>query len=261
MIIRRLSVRDRATPARAPNGAYVLSRRPALTTPGMSTAVDHQVALPEVVLPAPRVVPPLEMPRAKTPDLRAPATVATSRIALAEPLAPRPASVSPPPAPRPSPPTEDSALADAIRKLRVDGDAAAALTLLDDQQSSLSASAFRPEASAVRIEALLKLGRTHAALSALDRLPLDSMPRRDEWQVVRGELRATAGRWLEAEADFAAVLTSRSSDARGNLGGRFTASAQRPRHGRIVGLPYRRRHSGVRELRRRIGHCLFEQWR
>ena len=130
-------------------------------------------------------------------------------------------------------------MADAIRKLRFDGDAAAALTLLDDQLSSLLTSAYRPEAAAVRIEALLKLGHTAAALSDLDRLPLYSMPRRDEWQVVRGELRATAGRWLDAEADFAAVLTSRSGDAHGNL-------TERALWGRVVTRSRRGDAAGAR---------------
>jgi hypothetical protein len=100
-------------------------------------------------------------------------------------------------------------LVEAIRTLRVDGDAGAALRLLDERRARFTDSTLSPEASAVRIEALLKLGRADAALSDLERLPLHSMPRRDEWHVVRGELRVQAGRWSSAEDDFTVVLSSR----------------------------------------------------
>ena len=114
-------------------------------------------------------------------------------------------------------PAEATVLVEAIHKLRVDGDASAALRLLDERRARFNDSALSPEASAVRIEALLKLGRADAALFDLDRLPLHAMPRRDEWHVVRGELRAQAGRWSSAEGDFTAVLSGRLRDADGDL--------------------------------------------
>jgi hypothetical protein len=40
----------------------------------------------------------------------------------------------------------------------------------------------------------------------LDRVPLASLPNRDEQLVVRGELRAGKARWREAEHDFDDVL-------------------------------------------------------
>ena len=108
-------------------------------------------------------------------------------------------------------------LAQAIRTLRIDGDASAALHLLDERQARFTDGALSYEASAVRIEALLKLGRAEVALADLDRLPLHAMPRRDEWYVVRGQLRAQAGRWSNAEVDFATALSARLPGAGGDL--------------------------------------------
>jgi hypothetical protein len=144
-------------------------------------------------------------------------------------------------------------LAAAIRKLRVDGDASAALSLLDQRQAQFTDSALGPEASAVRIEALLKLGRADDALSDLERLPLHAVPRRDEWHVVRGELRAQAGRWSSAEADFTAVLSGRLRDANGDLTERalWGRAAARSHQGNLAGAradssEYLRRFPGGR---------------
>lgn len=146
------------------------------------------------------------------------------------------------------PRAESTVLAEAIRKLRVDGDAAAAIRLLDERNARFSEGALDREASAVRIEALLKLGQTGSALSELERLPLDTMPRRDEWHVVRGELRAQVGRWSSAEADFALVLTGRPRDEGGDLAERalWGRAAVRSRQGNISGA----RADGAEYLRR-----------
>jgi len=130
-------------------------------------------------------------------------------------------------------------LAEAIRKLRVDGDASAALRLLDQRPARFSNSALSPEVSAVRIEALLKLGQADAALSDLDRLPLHTMPRRDEWHVVRGELRAQTGRWSNAEDDFNVVLSGRLREAGGDL-------AERALWGRAVARSHQGNVDGAR---------------
>ena len=134
---------------------------------------------------------------------------------------------------------ESSVLAQAIRTLRVDGDASAALKLLDECQARFTEGALGPEASAVRIEALLKLGRTGAALADLESLPLYAMPRRDEWHVVRGELRGQAGRWSNAEADFAVVLSGHVSSAGGDL-------AERALWGRAVARSHQGNVAGAR---------------
>jgi hypothetical protein len=65
----------------------------------------------------------------------------------------------------------------------------------------------------LRIEALLALGRQGEALSVLDRVPLASLPNRDEQLVVRGELRAANRRWREAKQDFDETLGERGLPA------------------------------------------------
>ena len=183
--------------------------------------------------------PPLHAPetlsRGASTHPQRPVVPASSR--MSPPLA---GSSSPPAAPTDGirPPAEATLLAQAIRKLRVDGDAPAALSLLDQRQARFADGALSPEASAVRIEALLRLGRADAALADLDRLPLHTMPRRDEWHVVRGELRAQAGRWSSAEADFATAL--------GRLPGAGGDLAERALWGRAVARSHQGSVAGAR---------------
>ena len=58
-----------------------------------------------------------------------------------------------------------------------------------------------PEAARLRAEARLLLGRKATLLDELDRSLLGETAS-DEWVVLRGELRAAAGRWQAALADF-----------------------------------------------------------
>ena len=62
----------------------------------------------------------------------------------------------------------------------------------------------------LRAEALLGVGRNAEALSVMDRLALGALPNRNERLVLRGELRAAAGRWRDARADFDPVLAELS---------------------------------------------------
>ena len=112
--------------------------------------------------------------------------------------------------------SETAILAYAIQKLRGDGDASAALVALDDHRARFPAGPLALEAAALRIEALLRAGRTARALEELDCFALDEAPGRNEWRVVRGELRAAAGRWRDAEVDFSATL-GRLADVPGDL--------------------------------------------
>jgi hypothetical protein len=66
---------------------------------------------------------------------------------------------------------------------------------------------FAGERSALEVEALLALHRDREALARLDGMALGEMPRSGERFVVRGELRATAKRWLEASDDFDRALS------------------------------------------------------
>jgi hypothetical protein len=77
--------------------------------------------------------------------------------------------------------------------LRDDRDARTALALLAQHAERIPRGRADAEATMLRIEALLTLGLKDEALSLLDRVPLASLPNRDEQLVVRGELRAAKG--------------------------------------------------------------------
>jgi hypothetical protein len=241
---RRISMRS--TPSAPPAGeepqaAYLPESSPADAVPA---AIPSTGMVPAESAPA--AIPLVETVPAKAPP-RAPAVASRSALPHSLPAAspssrvpaPPHGSLSPPVARTDGirPPAEASLLAAAIRKLRVDGDATAALSLLDQRRARFTDSALGPEASAVRIEALLKLGRVDDALSDLERLPLHAVPRRDEWHVVRGELRAQAGRWSSAEADFTAVLSGHLRDADGDLAERalWGRAAARSHQGDLAG--------------------------
>jgi tetratricopeptide (TPR) repeat protein len=108
---------------------------------------------------------------------------------------------------------EQALLGDALRSLRRQGDPRTALALLDDYARRFPDTELAPEASMLRAEALLGLGRNADALGVLDHLSLAGMPNRDERWVLRGELRAAAGRWREACADFESALATPKIDS------------------------------------------------
>jgi hypothetical protein len=118
--------------------------------------------------------------------------------------------VTPSPVPPVAPPSalaEESALvADALRKLRQDDDAPAALAILDAHERRFSAGALVPEATLARIEALLRLRRNGDALSLLDRLEPSAHGRGRDLLVARAELRAAAGGCAVANEDFDLLL-------------------------------------------------------
>ena len=136
---------------------------------------------------------------------------------------------------------EAGLLSAAMRSLRVQGDARAALALLDERAARFPAGAFSAEAVALRVEALMALERSHEALAELDRLTPGDLPRGDEWTIVRGELRAGASRWLEAEADFDAAWE-------GLAGGPASAGrlAERALWGRATARAWRGDRAGAR---------------
>jgi len=113
-------------------------------------------------------------------------------------------------------PTEAADLAAALRLLRAQNDAAAALARLDDHDRRFPAGVLAREAALARVEALLALGRDGAALELLDRLALDGVDRRA--LLARAELRAAAGRCLDASGDFARARGG--ADARDDLAAR-----------------------------------------
>lgn len=101
-------------------------------------------------------------------------------------------------------------LASAIAKLRQEGQPEAALAILDQHQSELSAGPLAPEANATRIEALLRLGRNGQALVLLDGQRLSAHGLGREMLVARAELRAEKGRTSAAIHDFDLILSAPS---------------------------------------------------
>jgi hypothetical protein len=164
--------------------------------------------------------------RAALADLRPGGELARSAPEDQPPRLEPPAPPAPPSALPPSgPPLAARALAQppviseevreidrAIGYLRRDHDAVTALAALDTYLGRYPQGALAKEARLARIDALLLLGRTDQALSALEVTSFDPGLRSTELLVVRAELRA-AKDCHRAEQDFTTALR-RSPDAR-----------------------------------------------
>jgi outer membrane protein assembly factor BamD (BamD/ComL family) len=111
---------------------------------------------------------------------------------------------------------EHALITTALHKLRTSHEPAAALAVLDEYHLRFPGGELAPEAARLRAEALLRLGRKSVVLEELDRSLSGQTPASDERVVLRGELRAAAGRWRAALADFDTVVrahpTSPGSD-------------------------------------------------
>jgi hypothetical protein len=204
--------------------APFLARKPssaveAAPPPGAAPTPKRRKARRAAPAPIP-AVPEEAMPVAPepepAPDLPKPAPVRTKHrasvhVAMVSEPAPLPAPSGPPEeAPAPVAPSaiavEQTLLSRAMRTMRDSDDARTALALLAQHAEQFPEGALIPEATMLRIEALLALGRRGEALSVLDRAKIASLPNRDEQLVVRGELRAAKGRWREAKQDFDRAL-------------------------------------------------------
>jgi hypothetical protein len=104
-------------------------------------------------------------------------------------------------------PSDQALFAQAMHRLRSEGNPAAALAMLQEHGRSYPGSALAGERTSLEVESLLALHRSREALALLDTLSLDELPRSGERFVVRGELRAAARRWIEAGADFDRALS------------------------------------------------------
>src|SRR5512138_1101893 len=115
-------------------------------------------------------------------------------------------------APAPSATSEEVALLDrAVALLRRHHDPAGALASFEDYLHRYPQGLLQREALAGRIDALLLLGRSEQALSALEAFPFDQHRRSTELQVIRGELRARTD-CARAAGDFTDAL-GRGPDA------------------------------------------------
>ncbi len=112
----------------------------------------------------------------------------------------------------------------AIVRLHRHRDPIGTIYALDQHQRQFPAGTLRPESYLLRITALLALKRQGEALTLLDSQRLDALlPRSLELRVIRGELRAAAGRCDEATRDFTTTIAV----ARGSLLRRALAGQER----------------------------------
>jgi hypothetical protein len=162
------------------------------TAAGAEPRIDGRAA-PHVapVVPAPVVAPaPAAVMRPEIPPVEAPRPHSAASIAVA----------APPVA------TEVGQLHDAIERLRTQGDPSGALRRLDDHDRRFPRGLLHDEAAAMRVEALLALGRSAEALDRLEAIPQDLVDRSPRLLVARGELRASQGRCRDALVDFDRLL-------------------------------------------------------
>lgn len=133
-----------------------------------------------------------------------PRTRIRPRVAMNQPVF---VAEPPPPPAQPSPlAVEQALIAEVLEALRDSHKPQVALGLLGEHADRFPNGVLQSEAGWLRVEALLTLGRKDEALSVLERSPVAAAPNRDEQLVLRGELRSTNLRWLEAEEDFDEVL-------------------------------------------------------
>jgi hypothetical protein len=99
-------------------------------------------------------------------------------------------------------------MARAISSLRVQRRPATALAALDEYEARFPKGSMLAEVARLRAEALLLLGQRRAALDELSREPAAGVAMDEESRLVRGELRALAGRWREAFADFDTLVSA-----------------------------------------------------
>ena len=188
-------------------------------TPAVALTSSRQKARPVTALPAVPALPEIGADEPKPAVAPAKHRAAVRVAILKEPTLP-PAPSIPEIASQPAAPAQPSRIAveqallgRAMRTLRDGHDARTSLALLAQHAEQFPDGALASEAAMLRIEALLSIGLKDEALSALDKVPLASLPNRDEQLVVRGELRAAKGRWREAKQDFDEALRDRNFPA------------------------------------------------
>ncbi len=163
-----------------------------------------------------------------------------------------------------TPPAEQILLASALRRLRTAHDPESALGALDDYAARFPGGVLAPEAARLRTEALLLLGRKGAALDELDKPSPDATPGSEERRVLRGELRASAGRWRAALEDFDSIVRGRSTEEAGagaTADARSRERLERALWGRASARSHRGDDAGaradLRECLRRFPHGRF----
>lgn len=192
-----------------------LARRPPEPTPQPAPVRPVEPA-PQPPAPAPdKVRFELDLTRPEpdpTFNERPAVRASTSRGPRKQPAAPvvgGPLPTSSPPAAPSTLEQESQLLGQAITQLRIEKNAAEALSSLDDYRRRFPAGALRNEERLARIDALLSLRREGDALHEIERFEpddLERLPRGPELRVLRAELLQRAGRCAEAVAGFDEVL-------------------------------------------------------
>lgn len=213
-----------------PNTTHKRVRRPVEQMPATQPASPQPSSPTSAPGPAAFQPQPSEWP-GPTPVARA--TAATAPAPRVEPAgADSPAAAEPKPGPTVSPPGSRNSevaakyLSEALRKLRVEHDAKAALSLLDRHGSALARNALGHEALILRVEALLVLGRQGDVLRLLDGAALSDVAASHSLLVTRGELRAAAHRCADGVGDFSLVLAESGQPERQALFGRAVCRRQ-----------------------------------
>jgi hypothetical protein len=181
--------------------------------------------------------PPAAVPSARShsafavPHATAPLVADSSRENPLSPAA-APAGATAPGTAAPTASDEVAIVRDALRRLRGEKDAAAALRLLDEHDQRFPDGLLHDETAVTRIEALLALGRDREALQRLEVLAPALLDRSPRLQVTRGELRAAQGRCADALGDFSAVAASQPAGelARRIERGRAACNSETSRH-------------------------------
>ena len=116
--------------------------------------------------------------------------------------------------------TEAQLIGRALARLRQAHDPAGAVALLDQYTRTYPHGALEPEATSARLEAVIQMNDRKAALALLDHRTAFTGRLGAEQLLTRAELRASAGRYTEALADFEHVPGSAGADAERALYGR-----------------------------------------
>ena len=125
--------------------------------------------------------------------------------------------------------TEAGMVAEALSQLRQHGDPRAALSTLDGYAQMFPHGVLETEALHTRLEAVIRLDDRKAALALLDTMPGLSDALGTDLLLTRAELRAAAGRFREALADFTQILD-------GEGGTRAAGASERALYGRAICL-------------------------
>jgi hypothetical protein len=206
------------------------------------------VRVPHAVKHASPVVVPVVVPVVAPVVVEAP-PVEVAREPVAAPVPDKPAHAARPhrtalasPAGTPvatGPQTEAQLLAGALSRLRQADDPRGALALLDQYARTYPRGLLQSEALSARLEAVIKLDDRKTALRLLDGRPTFAGRLGADLLLTRAELRASAGRYADAVADFDRLLTTPAALP--------SADVERVLYGRAVSLGHLGRDDRARD--------------